>query len=76
VRTAIDEIYAIPCSIGEAQRLVRRAREVAITTMEEFRAQISPDRPAAEEIRETFAAARGREPSAIELAAELLARAD
>jgi hypothetical protein len=76
VRTAIEELLAAPCSIGEAQRLVRRARDVGITTMDEFRARVSPERPAAEDIRDTFQAARGRNPSEYELAAELLARPD
>jgi ppGpp synthetase/RelA/SpoT-type nucleotidyltranferase len=76
VRASIDELFAEPCSIGEAQRLVRRARESGVTTMAEFLLRVSPDRPAAAEIREGFEAVQKRMPSAVELAAELLARPD
>lgn len=74
VRTAIGDLYASPCSIGEAQRLVRRAREAGIVTMDDFRDRVSPERVDAQEIREAFEAGRERAPSALELAAELLAR--
>jgi len=76
VRVAIDELYATTCSLGEAQRIVRRAREHGITSMAQFEERISPERPAAAEIRETFDATRSRPPTAIELVAELLARGD
>lgn len=76
VRAAIQELYAEQCSIGQAQRLVRRARDFDVTTMSAFASRVSPERATAAEIRETFELSRGRPPSAVEIAAELLARGD
>ena len=72
VRAALRDLYGESCTVGEAQRLVRRARDAGLTTMGQFADRISPDRPAAPQVRESFEATRDRAPTAFELAAELL----
>lgn len=72
VRTALRDLYGESCTVGQAQRLVRRARDAGLTTMDQFAERISPDRPAAAQARESFEATRDRAPTGFELAAELL----
>ena len=74
VRLALRELYDEKCTVIEAQRLVTRAREVGVQSMDEFRQRIAPDSSASAEAAESFRVLRKRDATGVELAAELLSR--